>query len=334
MKWKLVAIDQFSGFQSEWDTLNREFPNSILLDYRFISASVRNFDFDNAHLAICEDQGKVIAVTIVSKVAFGRWSTIQPSQCPVAPWIHNDDYSLEDLLGSLIKCLPDFIVLNFGLTQQDPFLTRKPIDSGKISTLDYIQTARVTTENLDFDQYWAQRGRNLRQNINKQRNRLNRENVSLNVSAYNTPEQMEQCVDDYGKLESSGWKAEMGTAISVDNSQGRFYIDILTRLAETGNARVYQLHYNDKLVATDLCVSDSKQIIILKTTYDESESSSSPALLMRRHYFEDIFNTSEFQRIEFYGKVMEWHKKWTTDIRQMYHVNYFPHAFVKLLKGK
>jgi hypothetical protein len=63
--------------------------------------------------------------------------------------------------------------------------------------------------------------------------------------------------------------------------------------------------------------------VILKTTYDESEKTSSPALLMRREYFPRVFDSREVDRIEFYGKVMDWHTKWSGEIRSLYHANLY-----------
>jgi len=63
-------------------------------------------------------------------------------------------------------------------------------------------------------------------------------------------------------------------------------------------------------------------LIILKTTYDETITTSSPAMLMRQDAFEFIFSNQLVEKIEFYGKVMDWHTKWSEEIRILYHINY------------
>ena len=62
-------------------------------------------------------------------------------------------------------------------------------------------------------------------------------------------------------------------------------------------------------------------MIILKTTYDETERATSPAHLMRHESLTDIFDNARFRRIEFYGRVKAWHTKLTEDVRTMFHVN-------------
>jgi hypothetical protein len=103
---------------------------------------------------------------------------------------------------------------------------------------------------------------------------------------------------------------------------------MLENFCQKNQARIYQYWYDDKLVSTDLCITGGGAIIILKTTYDETIKTSSPAMLMRKDAFESIFIESELERIEFYGKVMDWHTKWSDDIRTMYHVNFFRNAIL------
>jgi hypothetical protein len=61
---------------------------------------------------------------------------------------------------------------------------------------------------------------------------------------------------------------------------------------------------------------------VLKTAYDESIGNGlSPALLMREEATRAIFGAGRVARIEFYGRVMEWHLRWTDEVRVMYHLN-------------
>jgi hypothetical protein len=63
---------------------------------------------------------------------------------------------------------------------------------------------------------------------------------------------------------------------------------------------------------------------VLKTAYDESVPANlSPTLLMREEATRTLFEAGRFTRLEFYGRVMEWHTRWTEEVRTMYHVNYY-----------
>jgi hypothetical protein len=43
---------------------------------------------------------------------------------------------------------------------------------------------------------------------------------------------------------------------------------------------------------------------------------------MREEAFRGVFAEREVSRIEVYGRVTEWHSRWTDELRTMYHVNY------------
>jgi hypothetical protein len=133
-----------------------------------------------------------------------------------------------------------------------------------------------------------------------------------------------QAVAEYGRLESAGWKAGGGTAVSADNDQGRYYRAMLEGFCRRGAGSIYRYWFDQQLVAMDLCIEDDRQIIVLKTTYDESVPKSlSPTLLMREEACRALFGEGRFARLEFYGKVMEWHTRWTEEVRTLYHVNYY-----------
>jgi hypothetical protein len=84
----------------------------------------------------------------------------------------------------------------------------------------------------------------------------------------------------------------------------------------------------------DLCVQHGNVIVILKTTYDEGAADYSPAMLMHQELFKSLFDAGEFGRIEFYGKVMDWHRRFTEDIRRMYHVNHYRWGWLKRLLSR
>jgi hypothetical protein len=44
---------------------------------------------------------------------------------------------------------------------------------------------------------------------------------------------------------------------------------------------------------------------------------------MREEACRRLFEDGRIRRIEFYGKVMEWHTRWTDEVRTMYHLNHY-----------
>jgi len=328
--WQFYPVKEFDTYRGIWDELNSYGSEIPLFDSLFLSLALREFGVGQELLAVCKEADDPIAVCVLKKVRFGVWQTFQPSQCPMGAWLQRPNVDWEEVLGSLARSLPG-VVLAVGVTQQDPAIVLPPQPSSRIETGEYIETARVTVAG-NFEEYWANRGKNLRKNMSKQANRLSRSGVSVELREFTDPEEVGKAVDEYGKLESQGWKAESGTALHPDNAQGRFYKNVLKEYSKRGEGVVYQLWYDQNLVATDLCLKRNGVLIILKTTYDEQQQTTSPAMLMRRQTFERFFDGSEYRGIEFYGRVMDWHRKWTDEIRTLYHVTYFRAPWIAWLK--
>jgi len=320
--WQLYSAQEFDLHHKAWDGLNQSGAKTPLLDSRFVATAIKYFGNGNERLAIAGSPDNPTAMAIISNNRYADWSSLQPSQAPLGFWLACPNVPLEELLRPLASTLPGLVLL-ISLTQQDPVFLPRPLNQGHVSTLDYIQTAHIDV-NQSFDEYWMTRGKNLRHNLKRQRNRLEREGVSTRLEVLTEPADMPLAVHQYGEMESSGWKNRSGSAVHIDNAQGRFYADSLSALAATGQARVYRYYYDEKLVASDLCVLGDGVLIILKTTYDETIEGSSPTMLMRQEMFNLLFDEGTIRRIEFYGKVMDWHTKWSDNFRVMYHINYYP----------
>ncbi|CAH0217986.1 hypothetical protein SRABI118_02151 [Massilia sp. Bi118] len=332
MTWTLVPAARFAAFADRWRRLHADSAASILLDADFVAPLITEFAPADALLACCEQAGQIVAMAIVVPAGRGSWATLQPSQAPLGLWLQHPSQPLEPLLRALLRALPG-MPLVFGLTQMDPLLTPRPADEGHVRTLDYIATAHVDLTG-SFDDYWEARGKNLRSNLKKQRNRLQRESTATRLEVCREAWQMAEAVADYGRLESSGWKAGEGTAVHADNAQGRYYRAMLEAFCRRGQGSVYRYWFNDRLVAMDLCIEDRDSIVVLKTSYDETVPSSlSPTLLMREEATRRLFEEGRMRRIEFYGRVMEWHLRWTDQVRTMYHVNYYRWAVLGRLRS-
>lgn len=317
--WELHPISKFKEHAGNWDRLNQAGAQSPLLTAIFMAPLLKEFGTGDELLAICRPS-EPVAMAILRRQSQIAWETFQPSQAPLGAWLQMPEIDTEELAQSLMKALPGF-VMALGITQLDPDMVKRPKDSAALKTIDYIPTARITIEG-SFEQYWAKRGKNLRHNLKRQRNQLTKQGIEMRVETITSPSEVVAAVTEYSRLETAGWKAESGTAVRTNDAQGRFYIQLLQDHCAQGHGRIYRFWLGGKIVASDLCVDNGGTFVILKTGYDETASNVSPALQMRMEYFRDLFE-SGLHRIEFYGRVMDWHIKWSDEIRTMYHINCF-----------
>jgi hypothetical protein len=322
MTWTLTPATDFAAHAGRWNALNAAGPASPLLEADFVIPLLQHFGGDRALLATCEQQGRTVAMAVVIQQRRGVWATFQPAQQPLAMWLQLPQADAARLRDGLLRALPGGKVL-LAVMQCDPALAPRPPDAGHVQTLDYMDTARITL-GMPYDEYWAGRGRNLRNNLKKQRSRLQREGIATRLEMCTAPEQIAAAVADYGRLESNGWKGAEGTAVHADNAQGRFYTDMLAAFCRRGAGSAVRYWFNGQLVAMDLCIEGGGVLVVLKTAYDESVPSHySPALLMRDDSFRLLFSRPGLQVVEFYGKVLPWHRQWTDEVRTMYHINHY-----------
>lgn len=329
MTWTLHPIAQLPNFAAQWDALVQSRPGAPFLETAFLQPALNTFGTGQELLCLHHANGQLSAAAIVQRGSKGMWQIFQPSQLPLGAWIATESIDLLTAAGSLLAKLPGLAV-GLGLPQLDVRFQPRPEDNATLRTQPYIQTAWVDIES-GFDAYWDARGKNLRQNTRKQRNKLQADGTTTRLDCITDTANVAQAIVDYGMLESAGWKTADGTAIHPDNAQGKFYQEMLENFCRLNRCRIYRYWFGDKVVAMDLCICDDVAIVILKTTYDESYKQVSPSTLMRQDEFQQLFEEAKFKRIEFYGKVMEWHTRWTANSRDIYHATLYRWGLLKKL---
>lgn len=328
VQWTIQPIKAFDEIAKQWQQLNQVTANSLLLDPRFVKPLIKYFGDDELLIALAHKDRTLIAASILTKVGFGQWQTFQPSQAPLGMWLCKLNYfHNHSLYQSLSRSLPG-AVLTISVTHQDPQLLPRPTDDKYFSTLDYITTARLDIPE-DFEAYWQSRSKNVRTSVGKAKRRLEKEGKTITFETQSALNDIHGGVEKYGQLESEGWKNNTGTAVHIDNDQGKYYTEMLSAFAPK-QCQIWRYYFDRELVATDLCINDEETIFILKTTYAEPWQRYSPAFSL---HIDGIEHCSKIglKSIEFYGPSMQWHKKLTGDERVMYHLTYYTSSLVKTL---
>jgi CelD/BcsL family acetyltransferase involved in cellulose biosynthesis len=327
--WTLSPCAELSTTHAAaWDALVARCGDTPFLRSDFLLPALAEFGSGREWLARAVGPGgELLAAALVRPAGRGMWETFQPSQLPLGAWVAPEGAPSVELARSLLGRLPG-LALGLGLTQLDPRLNPRPADGPGWRTLDYIATSFVDIEG-PFDAYWDARGKNLRQNTRKQRNKLAAEGTEATLQTVTDPAGVAEALAAYGTMEAAGWKAGGGTAIHPDNAQGRFYRAMLERFCARGNGRIVLYRFGAEVVAADLCIDNGPLVVVLKTAYDEKLKSVSPSTLMRQDEFALWWGEGRYRRIEFYGKTMEWHTRWTASERTLYHLNVYRWPWLK-----
>lgn len=310
------------SLQADWDRLSAQRLDLPFMCASAMGAALRVLGTGQEQLLVGSGHGGVQAMLLLVPEGRLRWRTFQPSQMPLGAWVAASDLDLPTLCRGLMRG-PLGMCLVLSITQVDPLQAPRGADAADARHSDYIDTAWVDVIGT-FDDYWAARGKNLRQNMRKQRNKLAAEGTTPQWRLLRGVEDVGPALDRYGALESAGWKASEGTAIHANNDQGRFYRQLFEAAAARGEALVSEYLFNDRTAAINLCLLRAGVLVVLKTTYDESiPKTLSPAFLLREEELHHFFAGREIRRIEYYGKVMDWHTKFTENKRGLYHLTVY-----------
>ncbi len=343
-----------AALSEAWDRLNAARGALPFLDTDVLGLAFNAFRPKGVELLVGNIAGQTQCMLLVQRVGFGRWQLYQPSQIPLGPLVAATNLPLDGIARSALKALP-FPTLVLSFTQLDPRHWPPPAEPACV-VKRYISTGWIDCAQ-PFDSYWAARSANLRASVGKAQRRLEAEGRTLRLRVLTEPADMAAAVERYGLLEASGWKGRKGTAVAAGTPQGNFYRDWLQAAAAHGEARVYELlvsepappdaasalpanrgpangnGQSEHTIAADLCVVRGDALILLKIAYDEAFERYSPSTLLRREFMQDLLGSGRVRRVEFFGRLMDWHRRWTGEQRSLYHLTTFRWRWLARLRA-
>lgn len=319
MKVKFLPLSDFEQHRSEWERLQVKHYGVPILSVTFVQLLIKHFAHEGVQLLLVHEETAVLLLALVESRRAGVLTTWQPGQAPLGMLVYDRDVPLKDLMKAVASSR-HFIGIIDLLQQDSRFCGLDALDPD-FEMLPYIDTPWIEC-NTSFDEYWEALGKNLRRNTKKDLGKLEKQGSDPRFVVIDDPALVESAVGLHGELESSGWKGDMNSAIRSDNDQGRFYVDLLQSFCSGSDGFIYQYYYGDEIVASDFGISGANCAIILKTAYRQTIRDTSPAQLLRYHYFPILFEKFSGGRIEFYGKALDWHSRWTTSTRPIVHIEY------------
>ncbi|GGO63764.1 GNAT family N-acetyltransferase [Bowmanella pacifica] len=347
IEWQVMPLDAYPGkLWDDWHRLNLQFHRgNMMLGASFCQLLVKYFatevslavawQSNNSNALPVSADGKSmqceasqgaripVALALLESNGSGRWSIFKPSQAQVALILADPNIALS--MQSLVDAIP-------GSVARLDFLGLDPLEHpGLITQLSPELQASATDIRVElsgsFSDYWAQRPKNLRKNISRYFNRVERELGQVRLVFNTEPPEVYRATSRYGMLESQGWKGYEGTALHPSNEQGQFYQEFMAMQAGDGaKAFVAETYVADRLVASRLCCIGVDTLVILKTTYDESMKKYAFGRLQLHSLIEHCFTMKGLRYIDFYTNASPEQLEWSTDSRQMLNASYYSSA--------
>ena len=148
------------------------------------------------------------------------------------------------------------------------------------------------------------------------------------------PDAVESLVRLYASMQCRNWKAEVSTAITQNDDQSDFCVDLLRRLAATGRARMFTLKMGERIVAAQIAILKDDVLYLLKPTYEPKLKRLGPGVMPKYHMMLDCYkHTPQVKRMEFYGPLNESQHMWITGSRSIYHANAYRSSVLAQVHG-
>jgi CelD/BcsL family acetyltransferase involved in cellulose biosynthesis len=139
-----------------------------------------------------------------------------------------------------------------------------------------------------WEAYYEGLSGKLRSQVKRGEARLDKEGP-VRLEEHRGGPELESCLEEFYRVEASGWKGREGTSIASDPCTRRFYTQLAREAARRGWLRLYMLKVGQECVAADYCLAYGGTVYMVKVGYDERWAHCSPGQVMRKCVLERLF---------------------------------------------
>lgn len=201
------------------------------------------------------------------------------------------------------------------------------IRSMKASSVPYIP---IEPSKGDYNWFFGTRSANFRHMMRKALRRAKAQG-GLVLRQYEVADA--SALQEFYRLEASGWKGEAGTAIICNSHLLSFYNELARISAASGYFRLYLLDVASRPVAGMFAFNLGGVVYFPKIGYDEEFRPFSPGHLLVNAILADLWN-SGVHRVDFLGPWMRWKGDWTAESKASWDIHFYRKNFRSRLVEK
>jgi hypothetical protein len=190
---------------------------------------------------------------------------------------------------------------------------------------ELFETSPFVDCRLDWDSYWASRGKNMRSNLlSTERKLLDSRVEILRLADW---KDIEPLRDTIYEVEASGWKGRQGTAMVQNKLVKSFYDQLLFEFSKRDLLRLFVLRIDGQVVAFELNTLYRRVLTALKGGFRESHAKLSPGQLLRHRFLPWAFAEPGVVFYDMLGPASETKTRWATGAEPLLAVRAFRRSF-------
>lgn len=139
-------------------------------------------------------------------------------------------------------------------------------------------------------------------------------------------------IDDFLRLEASGWKGRGGTAILKNERESEFYRAFTKRLYERRWLEWHTLRAGGHAVASHMAIRTGRVLYLWKIAYDENYSAYAPGNVLMLRTIERAFESPDIDEINCLTH-SPWNRDWNMEHRDYFRVTVWPKRALPFLAG-
>ncbi len=327
MPWQLIPATDFKQHAPQWDDLLARCGGSPMLESVHLLSLLTQHGTGHEMLGFQRFGFRITSMCIVQPAGRGFWKTFQPATLPISAWL-SPAADIPEAAHELIGHLPG-LVLGLRISSLNPHM--HPHGQAKpFARMDPAGVCGFVDVSARYDQS-LDGGRSVTSKVKRQRTKLAQEGIATRLRCSIDPADVAPALREFEALARSGRQASAADR-RLSDPASHFSAPMVGFCAK-GRGRIYRLYFGDRVVAMDLCVDNGRSIAVLATAYDETFRSASPFTLMRYDQMQEWAEEGQFQRLELYGKVLQWYGKWRHDACKLYSTTVYRWPLLRSLHG-
>lgn len=233
----------------------------------------------------------------------------------------------EPLLGAMwdaLKSLQDWDVLDFDYVPEDNGIDRLAGHAAwggyPVSRVRSWESLHVDFKAVQGETPWMEGTRpKFRSNLRRTRRQLEEQGK---VTTRHFVSANPQALEEFYKLEASGWKGRQGTAIACDPRTQQFYDEVAQASAQAGVLSLDFLELNNKPVAAHFAFQSHGRYCLAKAAYDETYQRYGPGQLL----VQEVLSQSRdrgISELDFVGPATWDESRWASQRRTHFQILIF-----------
>lgn len=192
-----------------------------------------------------------------------------------------------------------WLFMHFNLEGPVGILFDEVLKARNLSARVFDEFSRpILDQGSTFDQHMLRHVSNKRRrDLKRNRKRLN-DQGKLEMRWYDSGAGLESAVEDFLRIEASGWKGAQGTALACDENLLAFARRAFGGKQGTSITRADVLYLDNRAIAVSLAICVGQTAFTPKCAYDESYRTYSPGLLLEQDIIEDFLHSQWAQRLD------------------------------------